>query len=503
LEGKRCLVVGGGKVAFRKISGLLDAGARVTVVSPELDDRLVAWAQAGLIHHIRREFEETDPDGHLLVFAATGTRFVNRRVLAACRDRHVLCCPVDGNWTDGDFVTPATFRDGNLTVAITTGGRNCRRSRLIKESLSRHAAMMQGADCVVMGVSHQQLDLRDRERFHLRGTQFDDVGRMLRQVLGLQEFMLLNTCNRVELLALCTPNGDTADVLRRIMGFDQMRPEQYYVKRGYEAFEHTALLTAGLLSQMLGENHIVAQVKECLGLAADRGWAGGVIKEWMASALHISKDIRGQMPLLLGRRDVEDVCVTYLAGAVPQLDARIVVIGSGVVGCGLVQRLSEAGRRCKWVYHRNQPDAALVPKNVALHPWKDLSDCLRHADVVFCATASREPVIGPASAGAFAGKPDALLVDLAMPRNIDPALATALPQARLIDLDLLKGWSRQTTGSMEPLMALTRATIQEHKPLYDKIVESFQNRDEGELARTSSDAGSPAAAYPAAAGSAS
>ena len=60
------------------------------------------------------------------------------------------------------------------------------------------------------------------------------------------------------------------------------------------ALTSASLLAAGLLSQMPGENHIVSQVKEALALATQRGWAGGLVAEWMAAALHISKDIRPQ-----------------------------------------------------------------------------------------------------------------------------------------------------------------------------------------------------------------
>lgn len=480
VEQKPCLVVGGGKVAVRKAGGLLDAGAVVTVVSPEIDERLAEWVAAERIRHIRREFEDDDPQGHVLVFAATGNRFVNRQVLAACRSRRVLCCPVDGNWTEGDFVTPATFRKAALTVSVSTGGQSCRRSRLIKESLARHVDMVDSADCVVIGTSHHQLPLRDRERFHLRGARLEEAGRMLMHVWGIHEFMLLDTCNRVELLAVKSRNAGTREVLLRILGFDRMPSDQYYVKRGFDAFEHAALLTAGLLSQMPGENHIVAQVKDALTLATERGWSGGMMAEWMAAALHVSKDIRRQMPAVSGQGEIEDACVGYLAETNASAGVRIVVLGTGVVGRGVVRRLVAAGRTCEWVYHRNAPPNDGIPQGVRLRPWNEIAACLRQADVVIAATASREPVLDPSTAAAFgAGRP-VLLLDLATPRNIDPALITALPHARLADLDVLKAWQWRKAGSLEPVLESSQATIVEHRAMYEAIIESFQNRDAGE-----------------------
>lgn len=480
VDQRPCLVVGGGKVAVRKVGGLLDAGADVTVVSPELDHDLAAWVEAGRIRHVRRQFEDRDAEEHALVFAATGDKFVNRQVLAACRARRVLCCAVDGNWTEGDFVTPATFRKATLTVSVSTGGQSCRRSRLIKESLARHVDMVDSADCVVIGTSHHQLALRDRERFHLRGSRLEEVGRMLMQVWGVHEFMLLDTCNRVELLAVKSRNAGTREVLLRIMGFDRMSSDQYYVKRGFDAFEHAALLAAGLLSQMPGENHIVAQVKDALALATEHGWSGGMMAEWMAAALHVSKDIRRQMPAMAGRGEIEDACIGYLTEKGVPVQANTVVLGTGMVGRGIVQRLVAAGRTCEWIYHRHAPSGDAIPQGARLRPWGDLAACLRQADVVVAATASQEPVLKPSTAEAFGTGRPVLLLDLATPRNIDPALVMVLPNARLADLDVLKTWHWQTAGSLDPVLESSRATIVEHRAMYEAIIESFQNRDAGE-----------------------
>ena len=478
VDQKSCLVVGGGKVAHRKITGLLEAGAAVTVVSPELDERLAELARAGSIRHVRREFGDEDVEKNTLVYAATGNKRVNRQVLAACRARRVFCCPVDGNWVEGDFVTPATLRKAHLTVSISTGGQSCRRSRLIKENLSRHLDMVDTADCVVLGTSHHQLDLKGREPFHLQGDRLEETGRMLMHVWGVHEFLLLDTCNRIELLAVKTRSAGTGAVLRKILGFDQLPPDRYYVKRGFEAFEHAALLAAGLLSQMPGENHIVSQVKEALALATQRGWAGGLVAEWMAAALHISKDIRQQIPSGLPRGEIEDASLRYVCRNVPAKDAKIVVLGTGVIGRGMVRRLAEQGRVCDWIYHRNAPDAAAVPAGVALFPWREMPARLRGADVVIVTTASPVPVLEASLAECFLPGRPVLLMDLSTPRNIDPELGSALPGAQLADLDVLKAWDCRASGGLEALLKTSRVTVHEHREMYEEIMRSFQSRDE-------------------------
>lgn len=121
LRDRACLVVGGGSVAEGKVEGLLDAGARVTVVSPSLTVRLTAWAAADRIAHRAREYRADDLDGQHLVFAATDRREVTEAVAADGRQR--------GLWVNAaddpvycDFLLPSVLRRGRLVVAVSTGG---------------------------------------------------------------------------------------------------------------------------------------------------------------------------------------------------------------------------------------------------------------------------------------------------------------------------------------------------------------------------------------------
>jgi siroheme synthase-like protein len=136
LEGRPCLVVGGGNVATRKIGHLLEAGAQVRVVSAALSDEGTKWAAGGRIEHIARNFRNGDVRGQLLVFAATDDAEVNRAVVACCRKRRILCNAADGNWVNADFLTPAICRKGGLTVTVSTGGRSCRLARIVKDRIA-------------------------------------------------------------------------------------------------------------------------------------------------------------------------------------------------------------------------------------------------------------------------------------------------------------------------------------------------------------------------------
>ena len=477
LEDKPCLIVGGGKVAFRKAGGLLEAGAVVTVISPALDDRLAELVQQGRVRHVARAFAANDPEGYTIVFAATGDKQVNREILEACRSRRIWCCPVDGNWMEGDFVTPATFRSGPLSVAISTGGQSCRRSRLIKENLERHVNMVDSADCVVIGTSHQQMDLQGREPFHLSPERMAEAGRLLMHVWGIHEFMLLNTCNRVEIMAVKAASAGTNALVLKILGFDRLPPDQYYVKRGFAAFEHTGLMAAGLLSQVPGENHIVAQLKDALAASTEQGWAGGMIEEWMAAALHISKDIRAQIPADLPQGEIEDAGVRYVCQKQPDPAAPIAVLGTGTIGQGVVLRLAQQGRRCRWFYHRNPPPADTVPEGVILSPWSALETDLKQAAVIIVATSAEMPVLTADMAGLFKPDGELLLLDLSTPRNIDPAVATLRTGITLADLDVLKAWDKQTSPALASFLCTGAATVKDHKNMYRAIMRSFQQEE--------------------------
>lgn len=121
LRDRLCLVVGGGSVAEAKVGGLLAAGARVTVVSPELTAMLAAWASEGRIAHRPREYQAEDLDGQHLVFAATDRRAVTEVVAVDARRLGVWVNAADDP-AFCDFLLPAVLRRGRFTVAVSTGG---------------------------------------------------------------------------------------------------------------------------------------------------------------------------------------------------------------------------------------------------------------------------------------------------------------------------------------------------------------------------------------------
>lgn len=136
LQAKRCLVVGGGEVARRKVQGLLDAGGAVVVVSPTLTAALYTLARCGAIHHEARPFQADDVDGCTLVIGATDQPAVNAAVCEAARRLGIWVNIVDT--PDAcDFIAPAVVRRGALQIAISTGGNSPALAKRIRAQLEQ------------------------------------------------------------------------------------------------------------------------------------------------------------------------------------------------------------------------------------------------------------------------------------------------------------------------------------------------------------------------------
>jgi siroheme synthase-like protein len=474
--GRKCLVVGAGKAGARKALSLLEAGAVVTVIAPDAQADIRTLAAEGRLIWEARPFSADDPAGAFMVFAATDRADVNQLVLDSCRRTGVLCGIVDHGWRQGDFISPAVLkRDDGLTVAVSTGGRSCRRSRMIRDSFSRHIQAVEGALPTVIGTSHACLSLEKREPLALDGVKLASAAAMLRQIWGVHEFVLLNTCNRIECHAVMSTEPETELLIKRILGFDRLAPAESFVLRGFDAFHHTALLLSGLRSQAAGETHIVAQAKAAFGEAARAGWSGGMMEEWFASALHLSKAIRAAAPAPAA--ELEDRCLDYLRSASPDaLESGLLVIGSGALGTRLVESFlaRHPAAPVTWLYHSRKPELPPGGENrLEVRPLTDLPALLPATRAIACAASSPEPLLARRHAPLFNPAGPVAIVDLGVPRNVDPTLPEAAPQLRLADLDDIK-----KRDSLEPAAAAAEAgsrLVLEHRDLYEKLMRGIRH----------------------------
>ena len=132
-KGKRCLIVGGGEVAARKADALVEAGAEVIVVAPDLRDTLSERAD---ITVLQKPWDERDLDDAFLVIAATDDQALNERIAGSARRRRVLCNVVDDARLS-DFIVPASVRRGALLVSVSTSGALPALARKTREELEK------------------------------------------------------------------------------------------------------------------------------------------------------------------------------------------------------------------------------------------------------------------------------------------------------------------------------------------------------------------------------
>jgi precorrin-2 dehydrogenase / sirohydrochlorin ferrochelatase len=136
LQGKRCLVVGAGKVGEPKIAGLLEAGACIRVVALVATATVREWARQGRIELDLRAFSPQDLDRAFLAVVATSSRAVNERIYDEAQRRGVLCNVVDVPDLC-DFFYPAVVRRGNLQIAVSTAGQSPSLAQKIRQQLEQ------------------------------------------------------------------------------------------------------------------------------------------------------------------------------------------------------------------------------------------------------------------------------------------------------------------------------------------------------------------------------
>lgn len=136
ISGKRCVVVGGGQVALRKVKMLLEHGANVEVISSDLCPELDRLAENGKIKVLRRRYQIGDLQGVFIVIAATNDSATNQEVVKEARRGRILVNVVD-DARDSNFIVPSYLRRGDVTIAISTAGLSPALARKIRTRLER------------------------------------------------------------------------------------------------------------------------------------------------------------------------------------------------------------------------------------------------------------------------------------------------------------------------------------------------------------------------------
>lgn len=183
LAGKKVVVVGGGRVAERKVNGLLGTGARIVVISPEATGQLQQLATAGVISWHQRTFSKDDCKGAILLFAATNDEEMNQSIRREAGQNQLVTIADDPDGSD--FHVPAQMKRGRLTIAVSTGGSSPILAGKIRGQLEQQFDESYEAYLEFLFDSREQI---------LREVKDHSIKRQLLTAIVSQEF--LNSENR-------------------------------------------------------------------------------------------------------------------------------------------------------------------------------------------------------------------------------------------------------------------------------------------------------------------
>ena len=294
---------------------------------------------------------------------------------------------------------------------------------------------------VVVGISHNTSTVSLREGLTVPPDSLPDVLAELRE--SVAEVLVLSTCNRVELYAVCGHETSGAELLRQFLATRAGLPlrtvrDATYAYGHQAAVRHLLRVATGLDSMVLGESEILGQVRRALLAARQAGTLGPVLDRLGDAAVACGKRARATTSLGDGE-SVASVAVRLAVRVASRLDgAHVVVLGAGETAKSAVTHLASIPNVSITVLNRTYERAAELAAaySVAPRPWDQLTDALATADVVVGCTGSQTPVVDATmleSARGLESRP-LVCVDLGLPRDIDPAVA-AIPGVRLIDLE--------------------------------------------------------------------
>ena len=326
-------------------------------------------------------------------------------------------------------------------------------------------------DFLCVGLNHETSPLEIRDALVLSEAEVERAIHVLRDRGGAEEALILSTCNRTEVYARGALVPDLPlfvnDLLREIKGMDLgARGHRLYAYREPDSVRHLFRVASGLNSQVLGEPQIVGQVKDALTLAARSGGSGPVIERLQDSALRCAKRARTETGI--GRGPISSVyaAVNLASKVLGHLgEKRILLVGSGEMAGLSMCHLMDAGVRHFTIASRNREraESMAVRSGARVVSLEAIPVVLPGADIVVCATAApgfvvMEPMVRAAMK--IRKNRPLLLLDLAVPRDIEPA-AARLPNVFLHDLDALAAIVAQSLEQRRAEVPKVEAIIDE------------------------------------------
>jgi glutamyl-tRNA reductase len=286
----------------------------------------------------------------------------------------------------------------------------------------------------ILGASHRTTPIALREKLALTADKMTAFCGQLSQISGLREYAVLNTCNRVEFYGLAEATETVEHLQRAFCAFQGFSDAEFHSIRQHalnrEAIQHLLEVSSGLNSQMLGETEILGQVKDAYAAAQARRSVGPVLNRVFQKTFQYAKHVRTHTAITEGQISVANVAVdlaTKIFGALA--GAHILLLGAGEIGDKTAKAFQSRGARSLTVASRRLERAQELATALAAAalPFEQWPMRLADFDIIVCSTAAPQTIVtGDIIRIAMKKRParPLFLIDLALPRDVDPAAAS-------------------------------------------------------------------------------
>lgn len=330
-----------------------------------------------------------------------------------------------------------------------------------------------------LGASHHTAPLEVREKLALPPPRAAEMRARLGSG-GLPELAVLNTCNRVELYGVAATPADLAALEAAFCATTGIPAQDFAAFRahatGAAAIRHLVAVASGLESQLLGENEIFGQVKDAYAAAQAEGHAGPVLNRVFQKAFQAAKHIRTNTALNEGQVSVANVAVDLAATIFGDLSGvRVLLLGAGDIGEKTAKAFRSRGAAALTVSNRTPERAFALAQSLdaSALPFENFSRHLGDFHIVVGSTAAPDAVVRAADVASAQTKRRAepwLFLDLALPRDIEPAVAE-LQNVYLYNLDDLAKIAAKNLAAREAEVARARALAAEKaEALWQQII---------------------------------
>ena len=308
------------------------------------------------------------------------------------------------------------------------------------------------AELVAVGLDHTTAAIELRERLAFARSEIPAALRRLANPAetALEQAAILSTCNRVELYALARVRLSRRELTAWLARYHGLEPDELsgatYCHRGADVAHHLAATAAGMRSLVLGEAQILGQVRTALEHALRSGTAGPELRRLFESAIAAARRIRSETALGRGVASIPQAGVEFACRRQGTLTrATVLLIGAGNMGELAAKQLVKRGVGELLVLGRDQARAGQLAERYGGRAItsESLSEALTLSDVIISSSGAPRPILHPgelepalARRGAGVSRP-LLLIDLAVPRDVDAAVS-ALPGVELHTIDDLE-----------------------------------------------------------------